>query len=163
MLPDLPADFKSQRAYLQFVRGQNNIMTKKAYIDEGGFVEFNEKIEMKTLIEANSETGGYVDKKANIQACLSDGRVLGTSEFNLADYAKPNQYLKQLTLVNTIPGVSAKSFINVEVKTSDGSGGAPAAGDNSSPNKLLNKNSRQSVIAFQPNIQTNKLIKQYQT
>jgi len=31
-------------------------------IDEGGYAEFNEKIEMKTFIEVDAQTGEYKDK-----------------------------------------------------------------------------------------------------
>ena len=51
MLKDCPAHIKQQKSYLRFVRGQNDLKTKKSTVDEGGYAEFNEKIEMKTFIE----------------------------------------------------------------------------------------------------------------
>ena len=62
MLKDVPEHIKQQKAYLRFVRGQNDLKTKKSMIDEGGYAEFNEKIEMKTFIEVDAQTGEYKDK-----------------------------------------------------------------------------------------------------
>ena len=57
MLKNCPNHLKNQKCYLRFIRGQNDLQTNKAQIDEGGYAEFNEKIEMKTLIEMDSATG----------------------------------------------------------------------------------------------------------
>jgi hypothetical protein len=107
---------------LRFKRGQNDLTIKQANIDNGGVAEFNEKIEMKTYIEWDAEKNEYKPKLAQLQAILSqDGTTLGSTELNLSDYAKPDRHLKSLLLRDTAPGVSAKSFITVEIRSYDAS------------------------------------------
>jgi len=47
---------------------------------------------MKTFIEINS-AGKHVEKMAQIEACLNDGTVLGSVDFNLANFARPDRYI----------------------------------------------------------------------
>ena len=42
---------------------------------------------------------------AQLQACLKNGDVLGSTDINLADYATPNKYLQNLTLKDTTNGI----------------------------------------------------------
>jgi len=51
--------------------------------------------------------------------------MIGDCELDLADYQKPDKYLKQMPLQNIKMGVSSKSFITVEIRTSSGSGSSP--------------------------------------
>lgn len=90
-------------------------------VNDAGYAEFNEKIDMKTYISVDPSSGKFVDKMASIEACLQDGPSLGTVDFNLASYAKPDKYVNKMFLKNTADGVSETSFIMVEVTTNDGS------------------------------------------
>ena len=124
MLTDCPPDLKGKNCFLRFVRNANDLKTKVAPIDDGGVAEFNEKIEMKTFIEFDPIGKKHRSKLTSLQAVLMDGaqeKILGSTELDLADFAKPDKYLKQMTLQNLSSGVSPKSFITVEIKTSSGS------------------------------------------
>jgi len=138
MLKQCPDHIKNNQCNLRFVRGANDLQTKKSQIDGGGFAEFNEKIEMKTFIEWDASAGKYKDKMAQLQAVFYDGTTLGSCDLNLADFAKPDKYLQNLPLSNTAPGVSTQSFIVVDIKTVDA---AKAAADTGSGKKssMLNK------------------------
>ena len=74
---------------------------------------------MKTFIEWDKAKNKYVPKLAQLQACLEGGEVLGTTGIDLADYANPNKYLKNLTLNETTNGIGSSSFIIVEIRTFD--------------------------------------------
>jgi len=50
---------------------------------------------------------------------LNDGTSIGTVDLNLSDYAKPNTYNEQFVFDSRSDGVDAKSFIQVEIKTSE--------------------------------------------
>ena len=122
MLKDCPAQLKGKECYLRFIRNANDLQTKRAVLDDGGYVEFNEKIEMKTLLEWDSQAGSHKQKLAELQACLGDGTVLGSANIDLANYAKPNKYLENLVLKDINPKYSiSKSFIVVEIRTTDAS------------------------------------------
>lgn len=51
--------------------------------------------------------------------------MIGDCELDLADFVKPDKYLKQMTLQNIKMNASPKSFITVEIRTSNGSAGSP--------------------------------------
>ena len=53
---------------------------------------------MKTFIEWDNTANRYKDKMAELQACLNDGTKLGVCDLNLADYARPDKYLKNMLL-----------------------------------------------------------------
>jgi hypothetical protein len=128
VLNDCPANLKNKQCFLRFVRNSNDLKTKNATIDDGGFAEFNEKIEMKTTIENDPVTNKGKPKLANLQAVLIEGaqeKMIGSCELDLADFVKPDKYLKQMTLQNISMGISQKSFITVEIRTSDGSKDSP--------------------------------------
>ena len=131
MLVDCPAESKGKNCFLMFKRGQNELKTKITAIDQGGFAEFNEKIDMKTFIKFNKQANKYEPKEAQLFAYLSDNTMLGSTHIDLADYAKPDKYLKQLTLSGLMKGLSSKSFINVEIKTLDANGKSPTPGGGS--------------------------------
>ena len=97
VLNDCPKNLKNKSCFLRFVRNSNDLKTKSALIDDGGVAEFNEKIEMKTTIEKDPVTGKSRPKLANLQAVIIDGaqeKMIGSSELDLADYVKPDKYLK---------------------------------------------------------------------
>lgn len=73
MLKDCPADLKQRRCYIRFVRGANELKTKASAVDDGGYAEFNEKIDMKTFIEYDQAAGKYRSKMARMEACLEGG------------------------------------------------------------------------------------------
>ena len=104
------------------MRNANDLQTKRCSLDDGGYVEFNEKIEMKTMLEYDKDAGRHKPKLADLQACLSDGTVLGSANIDLANYANPNKYLENLVLkdINSNYSIS-KSFIVVEIRTTDAS------------------------------------------
>lgn len=149
MIKDCPAELKGRECYLRFIRNANDLQTKRAALDDGGYVEFNEKIEMKTFIEYDKEAGKHKPKLADLQACLSDGTILGSTGIDLASYANPNKYLENLVLKDINPNYNiSKSFIVVEIRTTD-------AATDSKPNP--NSVKRGSML-FAPNSQSNKLI-----
>ena len=142
MLNDCPANLVRKQCFLRFVRNANDLKTKNATIDDGGMAEFNEKIEMKTTIEQDPVTKKNKPKLASLQAViLENGQetMIGECELDLADYQKPDKYLRQMPLQNLKNGVSSKSFITVEIRTQTGSG--------SSPTKSKNDSSRSQVLA----------------
>ena len=101
MLNDCPANLKQKQCFLRFVRNSNDLKTKNATIDDGGMAEFNEKIEMKTTIEQDAVTKQQKPKLASLQAVLLEGgqeKMIGDCELDLADFVKPDKYLKQMTL-----------------------------------------------------------------
>ncbi len=51
MLNDCSAKFQGKECLLKYVRGRNELETKKCKIDKGGLAEFNERIEMKTFLD----------------------------------------------------------------------------------------------------------------
>ena len=57
---------------------------------------------------------------AKLEAFLLDGTLIGSVDFNLASFAVPDRYKKDMKLQNTANGVGSQSYISVEVKTSDG-------------------------------------------
>ena len=129
VLSDCPANLKNKQCFLRFVRNSNDLKTKNAIIDDGGVAEFNEKIEMKTTIENDPVTKKGKPKLANLQAVIIEGaqeKMIGSCELDLADFVKPDKYLKQMTLQNISMGISSKSFITVEIRTSDGSKDSPS-------------------------------------
>lgn len=148
MLVDCPAALKNRQCLLRFVRNANDLKTKLSAIDNGGFAEFNEKIEMKTFIEYDQNTGSFKKKMAQLQAVTDDGQTLGSTDIDLADYAQPEKYHKQLTLSDTTNNVSERSFITVEIRTFDAN-----KPQDSSPNK---KQSSRSTLMNQPATQKNK-------
>ena len=72
------------------MRNKNDLKTKQIVIDNNGYAEFNEKIDMKTFIDVDSK--GFVDKMAKLEACLNDGTIIGSVDFNLSSFAKPDTY-----------------------------------------------------------------------
>jgi hypothetical protein len=101
MLNECPHNLKQKKCFLRFVRNSNEIKTKTLTIDNDGVVEFNEKIEMKTTIEVDPSSKSKKSKLASLQAVVIDGGqeiTLGETELDLADYIKPDKYLKQFTL-----------------------------------------------------------------
>lgn len=122
MLIDCPTECKGKQCYLMFKRGANELKTKITAIDQGGFAEFNEKIDMKTVIKFDANLKRWEPKEAQLFAYLSDNTMLGKANIDLADFAKPDKYLKQLQLTKLMNGLSSKSFINVEIKTLDANG-----------------------------------------
>jgi hypothetical protein len=66
MLVDCPAPLKSRQCLLRFVRNANDLKTKLSTIDNGGYAEFNEKIEMKTFIEFDQSTNAFKKKMAQL-------------------------------------------------------------------------------------------------
>lgn len=149
MIKDCPSNLKQQQCYLRFVRGQNDLQTKKSVIDDGGYCEFNEKIEMKTQIEYDDSTGGYKPKKAVLHAVLYDGTNIGQTDLDLAEFATPNKYNKNLPLGNTAPGISKQSFIIVEIRTFDTA--KPKEGT-----KAAGKPIPRGSVLVQPSFQTNQ-------
>ena len=55
---------------------------------------------------------------ATVQAVVG-GDTVGSVDVNLADYVRPDMYLKQMTLKDVSNGVSPKSFVTIEIKTKD--------------------------------------------
>ena len=56
---------------------------------------------MKTFIEFDPIGKKHRSKLTSLQAVLMDGaqeKILGSTELDLADFAKPDKYLKQMTL-----------------------------------------------------------------
>jgi len=106
---------------------------------------------MKTFIEWDASAGKYQDKLAVLKAVLGDGTVLGSTELNLAEFAKPDKYMKNMILSNCAPGVNKQSFVIVEVKTTD-------ANKDTSPSKTntLSAKLGKGQVNFAPNSQTNK-------
>mmetsp|Transcript_16370 Transcript_16370/g.25312 ORF Transcript_16370/g.25312 Transcript_16370/m.25312 type:complete len:138 (-) Transcript_16370:511-924(-) len=121
MVVDCPPNLKAATCHLRFVRNANDLKTKQSSIDNSGLAEFNEKIEMKTQIEFDSATNKYKRKVAQLHAELSDGTAIGSTQLDLADFVRPDKYLKQLTLSNLMSGISSRSFITVEIKTFEAS------------------------------------------
>ena len=119
MLKDCPDNLKGKQCQLRFKRNANDLSTKMSTVDDGGFCEFNEKIEMKTFIQWEADNKRYAPKMAQLQACMKNGDVLGSTDINLADYATPNKYLQNLTLKDTTNGIGSSSFIIVEISTHD--------------------------------------------
>ena len=119
MLIECPQHLKGKKCLLRFVRNANDLKTKLSAVDNGGFAEFNEKIEMKTFIEYDAASKSYKKKEAQLQAVTDDGTTLGSTDIDLADYASPEKYHKQLTLSNCSSGVSERSFITIEIRTFD--------------------------------------------
>ena len=156
MLIDCPSESKGKNCYLMFKRGANELKTKTTAIDQGGFAEFNEKIDMKTFIKYDQGTKKYEPKEAQLFAYLSDNTMLGTTNIDLSDYAKPDKYLKQLTLSKLMSGLSSKSFINVEIRTLD------ANGKGTTPSQSPEKRGQQrgpeprGSVMFSTSNQTNK-------
>ena len=66
MIKDCPSNLKGEQCTLRFVRNANDLKTKPSTIDQGGFCEFNEKIEMKTFIEWDKSQGKYAAKMAQL-------------------------------------------------------------------------------------------------
>ena len=97
---------------------------------------------MKTFIEYDKEAGKHKPKLADLQACLSDGTILGSTNIDLANYANPNKYLENLVLkdINEKYSIS-KSFIVVEIRTAD------AATENKSNSNAVKRGS----MLFTPN------------
>lgn len=120
-LSEFDSSYIGRVCLLRFSRNANDIKTKESTLDDSGFAEFNEKIEMKTQIDFNKSTGRYEPKLATLTAELASGEVLGSVQIDLTHYAKPDHYSKQLTMDNLASGVGPKSFINMEVKTQVGS------------------------------------------
>ena len=89
---------------------------------------------------------------AQLQACLFDGTTLGSTDFNLAHFAKPDKYLKNMILSQTAPGVSKQSFIIVEIRTQDAS--KPSGGSSQ-------RTGRETQVAggFAPNSHSSKQLK----
>ena len=110
---------------------------------------------MKTFIEVDG-SGNYKDKMAELQACLFDGTTLGSCDFNLANFAKPDKYLKNMILTKTAPGVSKQSFIIVEIKTQDAT--KPA-----SSSSKIGSGSSTAASSFAPNSQSSKQLKLLET
>ena len=71
---------------MRFVRNANDLKTKLSKIDNG-LAEFNEKIEMKTFIEYDSGEKAFKKKMAELQAVTADGKTIGSTDIDLADYA----------------------------------------------------------------------------
>lgn len=161
MLIDCPSESKGKNCYLMFKRGQNELKTKITAIDQGGFAEFNEKIDMKTFIKFDKNTNRYEPKEAQLFAYLSDNTMLGTTNIDLSDYAKPDKYLKQLTLSQLMNGLSSKSFINVEIRTLDANG-RPAQPSSQSPEKRGSRDQPRGSVMFSTSNQTNKQLQMYQ-
>ena len=47
----------------------------------------NERVEMQTMIQIDKKTGGYKEKKAQLNAYLND-TLIGRAQVNLADFVK---------------------------------------------------------------------------
>jgi hypothetical protein len=165
MLIDCPAESKGKNCYLMFKRGANELKTKITAIDQGGFAEFNEKIDMKTFIKFDKSTNRWEPKEAQLFAYLSDNTMLGTAALDLSDYAKPDKYLKQLTLSKLMSGLSAKSFINVEIRTLDANargGGASSQSPDKRGNGTRGADPPRGSVMFSASNQTNKQLQMYQ-
>ena len=80
---------------MKYVRGRNELETKKCAIDNGGLAEFNERIEMKTFLEFDDSKGQYKPKISNLHAIIIEGgekKSLGWCEVDLASFAEPTQH-----------------------------------------------------------------------
>ena len=87
---------------------------------------------MKTFIEWDASSNQYSPKLAELSAVMqSDGSTLGSCDFNLSDFAKPDRYLKNMVLTNLAAGINSKSFISVEIRSYDAK-----QLESSSPDKL---------------------------
>lgn len=124
-------NFVGKDVVLQFVRGANELTTKEANLNRMGVAEFNEKIEMKTFFEWDKGLKKYKEKKAKIQAkSIDDETVLGWCEIDLANYAVSNQYDERFIMEHLTEGIGQRSFIKVEIKTSDANEKGPPKKDN---------------------------------
>jgi len=66
MVVDCPGSLKGQKCFLRFKRNNNDIKTKESEIDGNGLASFNEKIEMKTMIEFDNTAGRFKNKMAQL-------------------------------------------------------------------------------------------------
>ena len=91
VLNECPPQYQGKQCLLKYVRGRNELETKKSVIDKGGLAEFNERIEMKTFLEYDQNTKRYKEKKSNLFAVLISGEGktnLGSCTVDLADFAE---------------------------------------------------------------------------
>lgn len=55
-----PSNLKGKECYLRYKRGANDLKTKKVAINQNGFAELADKIEMTTFVEFDNTTGKYI-------------------------------------------------------------------------------------------------------
>lgn len=100
---------RGSEAQLVFVRNANKLESKRMLADSG-FVQFDERVEMQTMIESDGK-GGYKPKNAHLVAYLND-QVIGKALINLADFVKPEKRLFSFALYDVgSQGPEAKTHL----------------------------------------------------
>lgn len=74
-------------AWMSFVRGNNDLKSKKIPLEQDGTAAMNERVEMQTMIQHDEKTNTYKPKMAQLNAYLND-TLIGRAQVNLADFVK---------------------------------------------------------------------------
>ena len=90
-----------KKCYLNYIRGSNELKTKKGIIDDKGIGRFEEKIEMKTSLEYDTYKDAYKSKISNLVAVLADKKEpIAACQIDLSHFANLGVHKKKYLLTN---------------------------------------------------------------
>ena len=121
-------------------RGTKTIDTRSRQIDKGTpLALFNEKFQMKTVLDYDSLRRQFVKKRSDLQVWRSDmSSMLGVADFDLAKYAsEERQQEDKLPLRNCTLDPNAYVEIHIKAKV-DGPSGSVSPSGAGTPNSMRN-------------------------